>query len=125
MTLIPFHDFAIVVLKRQFPLIKSRRELLIFMDGDAHANLLWTEYIEWHCRLKPARRVETFRAWVMRLNRDACTHTEWHFVADVQRDRTFPLGRFDRMTDYLIKIGADDSTVDSLESLWIKYNFAG
>ena len=122
MKLIPFADFAAVVLKRQFPPINSRRELLTFMDGDAHANLLWTEFIIWHCGLNPARRKETFRAWLKELPRERCTHSEWCFVADMQRDRLFPTGAFDRMTEYLLRIGADDSTLDSLESLWIKYN---
>ena len=122
MTVVLFHDFAIVVLKRQFPPIKSRRELLNFMGGDSHANLLWTEYIEWHCRLNPARRKETFRGWLNALSRDCCSYSEWCFVADVQRDRKFPSARLDKMSDYLLKIGADDSTLDSLESLWIKYH---
>lgn len=124
MNIVPFADYALLVLKRQYPPINSRRELLKFMGGDSHANLLWTEYIIWHCGLKPARRTMTFRAWLKQLDRAACTYSEWSFVADVKRDREFPSARFDRMTDYLLLIGADDSTLDSLESLWIKYNLA-
>lgn len=122
MMLVPFADFAVVVLRRQFPPMRSRRELLAFMDGDAHANILWTEYIEWHCRANPARRKETFRAWMKELQREQCTHSEWCFIADLKDDRNFPRAGIDRMTEYLRKIDADDSTLDSLETLWIKYH---
>jgi hypothetical protein len=121
-SVIAFEHFAIVILKRNFPPIKSRRELLAFMGGDSHANLIWSEYLSWHCRLNPANRKESFRAWMKELPRDRCTHSEWSLVADVQADKKFPVGRIDKMTDYLARIGADDSTLDSLESLWIKYH---
>lgn len=121
--LIPFADYAIVFLRRQYPPINSRRELLTFMGGDAEANLIWTNYIEWHCEVNPANRRETFRAWLKELPRAVCTHTQWCFVADVKRDKDFPTGGLDKMTEYLTRCGADDSTLDSLETLWIAYNY--
>ena len=122
-TLIPFDQYALIFLKRQFPPMASRRELLNFMGGNSEANLIWTNYIIWHCGLNPAKRNKTFRAWLNKLERADCTNLEWSLVADIKRDKDFPRGCFDRMTEYLAKQGAPDSTLDSLESLWIKYNF--
>lgn len=125
MKLIPFHDYSAVILKRIFPPIANRRELLNFMGGNSEANLLWTNYLIWHCDLKSVQRSVTFRYWLRHdVKRTDCSYSEWCFVADVVHDRDFPIGSLDCMTEYLLRIGADDSTLDSLESLWIKYNFS-
>lgn len=125
MSIVPFHDYALVILRRDFPPMKTRRELLTFMGGNLEANLLWTDYIVWHCRLNPARRSMAFVAWLKELSREQCSYSEWCFVNDMQRDRQFPsrggVG-FDKIINYMRRINADDSTIDSLESLWLKYH---
>jgi len=125
MKVVPFADYAAVILRRYFPPMKSRRELLAFMGGNGEANILWTDYIHWHCALRPAHRRETFRAWLKELKRDDCGYDEWCLIADMQRDDDWPKrATLDRMTDYLNRIGAPESTLDSLEALWLRYNLA-
>jgi len=121
--IITFRDYAILILNRDFPVIRSRKELLEFMAGDMVANILWSDYIDWHCGVNPALHRCTFRAWMNQLQRDKCSHSEWSFISDLKQDRKFPAGGLDNMTEYLMRIDAHDSTLDSLESLWIKFHF--
>lgn len=124
--MIPFADYALLILNRIFPQsINTRAELLEFMQGDMSANILWTEYIEWHCALNPANRAETFHAWLHdTINWADCTVKEWSFVCDIRRDADFPVGNLDKISEYLLRYCAHPSTFDSLESLWIKYHYS-
>jgi len=123
MQLVSFTDYAAIILGRLFPPIETRRQLWEFMGRDPLANLLWTNYVRWHCDLNPANRSITFRAWLKELKREDCIYSEWCLVSDISKDRQLPNGGIDNLAEYLLRINADDSTFDSLESLWIKYHW--
>jgi hypothetical protein len=130
MKIIPFHHFVLFTRGHPFPAVKSRSHLVrLFQNGiashdlddaEANANLLWNEYITWHCLIAPVDRTETFKTWTRRLRQFDNEH-ERAFAQDVDMD--FPrVFNFDFIVDYLTGLGALDEAIDAFERLWIKYN---
>ncbi len=129
MQIIPFHHFLMFTRGHVFPVVKSRSHLIrLFQNGiashdlddaEANANLLWNEYITWHCLVAPVDRGETFKHWVRRLREFKNEH-ERAFVEDM--DKQFPpVFDFDFIVDYLTGLGAIDEAIDAFERLWIQY----
>jgi hypothetical protein len=130
MQIIPFHHYILFSRNHVFPRVKGRFHLVqLFTNGisahdlvnaEAEANQLWTEYVDWHCGLRPVNRHVSFKTWAKSLRTFDNEH-ERAFVRDIDDD--FPPGLFDidYYIDYLSALGAIDEAIDAFERLWIKY----
>jgi len=125
MKIIPFHHWLLFTRGIPFPRVKGRSNLVELMRNDAdplddaEAQMLWAEYMDWHCSLAPIKRPETFKTWARAL-REFDNEHERAFVQDM--DKYFPpVFQPDFIVDYLSGMGALDEAIDAFERLWIKY----
>ena len=130
MKIIPFHHFILFTRGHPFPAVKSRGHLIrLFQNGiaahdlinaEAESNIVWNEYIEWHCSISPVNRGMSFKSWAKTV-REFDNEQERAFIRDI--DKNFPPNNFgfDYYVDYLSGLGAVDEAIDAFERLWIKY----